>query len=201
MKLSRPAAQRVPAHVAWVAGHEGRPVAGADGEALDAALVGLVDAAVELGVSWLTVQEPTLGRALLRATDVLAARGIVVGNLTEGEDGTCREAGRLQVLVAPPHSGRAALVAAIERLARAGVAPEKVDERAIGEALGVPDVDLLVVTGGHRTVPDLLLWQIAYSEIVYLDEPWPNDASEALARAVDEYRRRDRRYGGLVASA
>ena len=206
--------ERVPAHVAWVAqegdGAAGAPPAGGGDaagthDAGDRTLLELVDAARALGVAWLTVQEPTGGRALRERADDLASRGVEVLDGTRGghPDGSSRrEAGAsspvLRVLVAAPRSGKEELVDAVRRIAETGATPDKVDEKVIGASLGVPDVDLLVVTGGDRRVPDLLLWQVAYSEIVFLPERWPQAGRSELEKAVAEYRRRDRRYGGLV---
>jgi undecaprenyl pyrophosphate synthase len=167
--------------------------------ALDRALDELVHGALDLGVRWLTVQEPTGGRALRRRAAELGARGVEL----RGPDGAVlQEAGLeppvLIVMLSTGHSGREEIVAATRRLADEGI--EKVDEEAIAARLWAPDVDLLVLTGGDRRVPDLLLWEIAYSEIVFLDDPWPDVGRDQLAAAVSEYRRRDRRYGGLVPS-
>lgn len=66
-------------------------------------------------------------------------------------------------------------------------------------ALG-PDVDLLVRTGGERRLSDFLLWECAWAEILFTDVMWPDFRGEDLARAVADFRRRDRRFGGLPAS-
>jgi undecaprenyl pyrophosphate synthase len=229
--VSTPAAdeERVPAHVAWVAADAHAPAAAPSGDrgALegreDRALLALVDAAAQMGVAWLTVQEPSGGRVLRERSGELAARGVWVLGWPDLEPlagpapdpvapgrrvrragaGPVPAAGStsaLRVLAAPPASGRAGLVDAVRRLADEGVPPKRIDEKAIGAALGVPDVDLLVVTGGDRSVPDLLIWQVAYSEIVFLPDPWPRAGHAELTKAVEEYRRRDRRYGGLVVS-
>jgi undecaprenyl diphosphate synthase len=91
-------------------------------------------------------------------------------------------------------------VDAVRRLAEEGVRPADVDEKAIGARLDAPDVDLLVQTGGDRHVHDLLLWEVAYSELVVLDVPWPAVERAQVDQALAEYQRRDRRYGGIVTS-
>ncbi len=106
----------------------------------------------------------------------------------------------LRVLLAEEGSGRRELLGAVRELAARSVEPAQVSEATIAATLAVPDVDLLVLTGGDRRVPDLLVWQVAYSEIVVLDDPWPDVAGEQFRAAVAEFRRRERRYGGLVAS-
>lgn len=187
--------------MAWV-GDLRPPTAGAG----DRSLLALVDGALALGVEWLTLQEPSCGRVLVERSGELAARGVVLGGAPRGPgaaDGGAPPAGdhpSLRVAIAPGRSGRAELVQALRLVAQRTAGPEGVSETAIAEALGVPDVDLLVLTGGDRRIPDLHVWQVAYSEIVVLDEPWFETGRRELDAAVAEYRRRDRRYGGLVAA-
>lgn len=183
----------MPRHIAWVGAASERGVQ-------DRVLLELVESALGLGIAWLSVQEPSPERALERHRDALGARGVLVhagGSRTRAD--VQRDAS-LHVLLAEPCSGRAELVDAVRRLAEQGLSPEEVDEETIGEALAVPDVDLLVVTGGDHRVPDLLLWQAAYAEIVFLADPWPDVGRTHFEAAIAEYQLRDRRYGGLVAS-
>jgi undecaprenyl diphosphate synthase len=181
------------------------PGAGPDRE--EQALRALVDSALELGIGWLTIQDPSGGRALRERARELADRNVAVadaarpcsGGSSRPEDVVRVESPVLRVLLAGERSGRREIVAAVEELAARGAQPDDVNEGMIGDALGVPDVDLLVLTGGDRRVPDLLVWQVAYSEIVVIDDPWPEVGEDPLRAAVAEYQRRDRRYGGLVA--
>jgi undecaprenyl diphosphate synthase len=93
-------------------------------------------------------------------------------------------------------------VRATQRLAAAAlkgdVLPEAIDHRLFAAALdttGVPDPDLLIRTSGEQRISNFLLWQLAYTELVFLDVHWPDFAEEHLRKAVDEYGRRERRYG------
>ncbi len=196
----------VPGHVAWVGRAAG--TAPATPAPAGRALLSLVDTALSLGVTWLTVQEPTGGRALReQAADLAADRQVVVAVTPDGPaDAPVAPhplvpvaSPRLHVFCAEQGSGRRDLVRAVRQLEAARIAPHAVDEASIGGALGVPDVDLLVLTGSDRRVPDLLVWQVAYSEIVVLEETWPEIGAPQFHAAVAEYQRRDRRYGGLVA--
>ncbi|HZM00179.1 MAG TPA: undecaprenyl diphosphate synthase family protein, partial [Planctomycetota bacterium] len=63
----------------------------------------------------------------------------------------------------------------------------------------VPDLDLVVRTGGEVRLGDFLLWECAYAELVFVRTPWPEFGAEDLAAAVAEYGRRERRFGGLSA--
>jgi len=64
---------------------------------------------------------------------------------------------------------------------------------------GIPDPDLLIRTGGEQRISNFLLWQCAYTEFVFVDEFWPDFTQEIFARALDEFRLRDRRFGGIEA--
>ena len=90
---------------------------------------------------------------------------------------------------------------AIAREAKAGkLDPETIDEDTIASHLytaGVPDPDLLVRTSGEMRISNFLLWQISYAEIVVTPKLWPDFAKEDLFAAMQEYARRNRRYGGI----
>ena len=197
----------LPGHVAWVVGPVVAGPSCGTPEREEHALRALVDSALELCIGWLTIQDPSCGRALREHARELADRGVALADAARPSSGGSGgpesvvhvESPVLQVLLAGERSGRREIVAAVQELAARGVKPDDVHERTIGEALGVPDVDLLVLTGGVRRVPDLLVWQVAYSEIVVIDDPWPEVGEEPLRAAVVEYQGRDRRYGGLVA--
>ncbi len=60
-----------------------------------------------------------------------------------------------------------------------------------------PDPDLLIRTGGDMRISNYLLWQCAYTEFVFVPEPWPDFSHDIMVRCVDEFRSRERRFGGL----
>lgn len=62
---------------------------------------------------------------------------------------------------------------------------------------GIPDPDLLIRTSGELRISNFLLWQIAYSELYFCPKPWPDFTKEDLVAAIEDYNRRDRRYGGV----
>ena len=68
---------------------------------------------------------------------------------------------------------------------------------AIGEGGLLPDVDLLIRTGGERRLSDFLLWECAYAELLFLDSMWPEFDAAELDRALATFQARDRRFGGL----
>jgi undecaprenyl diphosphate synthase len=80
--------------------------------------------------------------------------------------------------------------------------PEDVTAELLGRFLDAPDLpdpDLIIRTSGEQRLSNFLLWQSAYSELVFVPTPWPDFDRAALERALEEYRRRERRFGGLVA--
>jgi len=97
------------------------------------------------------------------------------------------------------YGGRAEIVDAVRRLVDEGVPSNRIDERAIARRLydpEMPEPDLVVRTSGEHRVSNFLLWELAYSELVFTEVLWPDFRRENLAEAVREYQRRDRRYGG-----
>ena len=107
---------------------------------------------------------------------------------------------KLTLTIAFNYGGRAELVDAVRALVSSGVTPEKIDEKAIHSHLyhpDQPDPDLVIRTSGEHRMSNFLLWQIAYSELVFTDVLWPDFRREDLFEAVAEYQRRERRYGDV----
>mgnify|MGYP003336413711 FL=1 len=69
------------------------------------------------------------------------------------------------------------------------------------DAPDIPDPDLLIRTSGEQRLSNFLLWQCAYSELVFVPIYWPDFDRQALDEAVAVYRQRERRFGGLAAKA
>lgn len=85
------------------------------------------------------------------------------------------------------------------RRAAAGIfSPEEISEQTVSEALytaGCPDPDLLIRTSGEQRLSNFLLWQAAYAELFFTPVLWPDFTEEDFAQALDEYARRERRFG------
>jgi undecaprenyl diphosphate synthase len=108
---------------------------------------------------------------------------------------------RMTLTICFNYGGRAEIVDAVKAIVADGVKPEKVDEKAIRSRLywpDMPDPDLVVRTSGEFRISNFLLWQLAYSELVFSDVLWPDFRRENLFDAIREYQRRERRYGGLT---
>ena len=102
------------------------------------------------------------------------------------------------------YGGRAELVDAMRAIAAEAAAgrldPRKIDERTIARHLYAPDMpdpDVLVRTSGEFRISNYLLWEVAYSELVFTDVLWPDFRRGDLFGAIREYQRRDRRFGAI----
>ncbi|HEX6417794.1 MAG TPA: polyprenyl diphosphate synthase [Acidimicrobiales bacterium] len=98
------------------------------------------------------------------------------------------------------YGGRAEIVDAVRALVAAGTPADKVTEKRLRSfmyAPDMPDPDLMVRTSGEYRISNFLLWELAYSELVFTDVLWPDFRREHLFDAVREYQHRDRRFGGV----
>jgi undecaprenyl diphosphate synthase len=186
-----------------------------------AAVRRVVEAAPDLGIKTLTLyafsednwsrpaREVTalmklLGRYLMEETERCVKNGVrleaigrrdrlpapLVSLLEDAERKTAR-CRRLHLRLALDYSSRRAILDTALRLGHSA------SEETFSEALG-PDVDLLIRTSGEQRLSDFLLWECAYAEMVFTPRMWPTFTGEDLAEAVDEFRRRDRRFGGVT---
>jgi undecaprenyl diphosphate synthase len=103
------------------------------------------------------------------------------------------------------YGGRTELVDAARRLAeqvkKGKLDPDAIDETSVSDALytaGMPEPDLLIRTAGEMRVSNFLLWQISYAELWVTDKCWPEFDKATLHRALRDYAKRERRYGGLI---
>jgi len=127
--------------------------------------------------------------------------GDIVSLITEAEALTAKGT-VLNLTIALSYGGRQEIVGAARRLAEEAITgkitPEAITEEAFERHLltqGLPDPDLLIRTSGEQRISNFLLWQSAYSELVFVDKLWPDFDKEDLVAAVREFTRRDRRYG------
>ncbi len=127
-------------------------------------------------------------------------------DLDRGMDLTSKNTG-MKLAVALNYGGRAELVdafnAILESVRHNGNGQEsfRVDEETVSQHLytvGLPDPDLLIRTSGEMRVSNFLLWQIAYAEIYVTETLWPDFSRAELYKALLEFQRRERRYGGLA---
>jgi len=155
---------------------------------------------------------------LLRRRDDLNERGVrvrfigrrggrvpkrVLRHIEDTEELTRRNR-RMTLTFAFNYGGRAELVDAVRAIATEArsrrVAPEKIGERTIRRhlyAADMPDPDVLVRTSGEFRTSNFLLWEAAYSELVFTEVLWPDFRRSDLFAAVREYQRRERRFGAV----
>jgi undecaprenyl diphosphate synthase len=99
------------------------------------------------------------------------------------------------------YGGRAEIIDAVRKIVEDGVDARRVDERAIASRLyfpDTPDPDLVIRTSGEYRISNFLLWELAYSELVFSDVLWPDFRREDLYDAINEFQGRNRRYGGVT---
>jgi len=108
----------------------------------------------------------------------------------------------MTLVLALSYGGRQELIEAAKKQARDAVAgllnPDEITEATFEQSLytsGIPDPDLIIRTSGEKRISNFLLWQSAYSEFVFLDVLWPDFGLTEIQWAVDEFLRRERRYG------
>ncbi|MEE2693129.1 MAG: isoprenyl transferase [Pseudomonadota bacterium] len=111
---------------------------------------------------------------------------------------------RFTLQIAFNYGGRDEIVRAARAAARAAAAgqidPEALDEKLFATFLDTresPEPDLVIRTSGEKRISNFLLWQAAYAEYVFLDVLWPDFDKPHFAAALDEYQRRERRFGGV----
>jgi undecaprenyl diphosphate synthase len=127
------------------------------------------------------------------------------GLLEEAEDLTRHNDG-LTLVVAFNYGARQEIARAVRRLAaevaQGRLASDAVTPELLAQHLDAPDIpdpDVIIRTSGEQRLSNFLLWQAAYSEFVFVPLNWPDFDRDALEGAIAEYRRRERRFGGLIA--
>ena len=158
----------------------------------------LIEALEREGARWLTLVPVSAG--------VVPVDGVAFSRLEAMIDKALRrQRSRVEVIVRPEPDGRARFIRVVEWL-RADEASRGVhatgSEQSLARAVLAPadaEPDLVVVLGPPDRLPTSLVWELAYSEIVFLDIPWSDISSEHLQVAVDDFRRRNRRFGGIDA--
>ena len=127
-------------------------------------------------------------------------------SLLDDAERLTQENSKLNLVVAFNYGSRQEISRAISAIARklesgeisrADISPEMISRNL--DTAGIPDPDLLIRTGGEQRISNFLLWQCAYTEFVFVDEFWPDFSKEIFVRALEEFRLRDRRFGGIEA--
>ena len=159
-----------------------------------AGLFGLIDGAVRQYTDEL-ITEGVLVRVIGRLHEAPAD---VQRSIRSAEERT-GHGSRMTLNICFNYSGRAEIVDAARALLAARADPQGIDEPHFAQHLytaGQADVDLIIRTGGDQRTSNFLLWQAAYAELIFCAKFWPDFSEEDFDAALDEYERRDRRFGG-----
>ncbi|MCU0492244.1 MAG: isoprenyl transferase [Chloroflexaceae bacterium] len=111
-----------------------------------------------------------------------------------------RNNSRLTLAIAFNYGGRTDVVDAVRAIVAKGIPAEEIDEQTINDHIsthGMPDPDVLIRTSGEWRLSNFLIWQTAYTEYWFTPVFWPDFRPEHLKQAIDEYGRRERRFGGI----
>ena len=162
----------------------------------------LLEGASIEGVQWITLL-PHHGNALsgpereLLRKDLRQVDTVLVGH---GERYVTRNDVGTVVIVDPSPDGHARFAATVEALRVSGVDPDTIDEESLSLAILAPAVaepDLVIILGPPDLIPESMVWELAYSELVFLDLGWDDLTASDLELAIDDFTRRHRRFGGL----
>lgn len=119
--------------------------------------------------------------------------------MKESEDAS-QEATGLHLNIAINYGGRDEIVHAVKNIVKSGAEAEDITEQMISENLytaGQPDPDFIIRPSGEYRLSNYLIWQSAYAEYWFSDILWPDFKPKDLERAIDDYNRRNRRFGGV----
>jgi undecaprenyl diphosphate synthase len=159
-----------------------------------------VDALMEIFAETIQRELPDLAEQGVR-TRFIGRRDRVSGELLEQMEELEAETAsrdRLDLWIAFDYGGRDELAQAAKRIVQRGLGPDEIDEGVFAAHLYAPEMeepDLLIRTSGELRISNFLLWQLAYSELVFTDTRWPDFGEDDLRAAVQEYAGRKRRFG------
>lgn len=111
---------------------------------------------------------------------------------------TTAKGGAMDLNLALNYGGRAEIVRAVRRIVADGVPADQITEETIASRLytaGQPDPDLVIRTSGEQRLSNYLLYQCAYAELYFTPVPWPDFTPAEMAKALEAYQRRSRRFG------
>ena len=97
------------------------------------------------------------------------------------------------------YGGHLEIADAVKKIVQSGISSEDVTPELVAQNIYVPDVppcDLIVRTSGEQRLSNFMLWRAAYSELMFIDKHWPDMTTDDVAAILDEYARRNRRFGG-----
>jgi len=125
---------------------------------------------------------------------------VIQGIIADIEERTSSNEG-LTLVTALSYGGRDEILRAVKKALSEGLNPEDIDEERFETLLdtsGLPAVDLIIRTSGEKRLSNFLLWQGAYAEFYFTETLWPDFTREEFLCAIQDYQRRERRFGGIM---
>lgn len=187
----------------------------------------LVEACLELGISWLTLfvfstenwkRPESEVKALMRLLEgylrenspKLAERGIrvsFIGRRDRIPSTLLEEMERvekikpalekLHVILAVDYGGRDEIIRVLKKILEKGAELEEKSFKLFSDLKDVPDPDLLIRTGGEKRISNFLLWHLAYTELYFSDTYWPDFGRDELLKAIEDFSKRERKFGAV----
>ncbi|MFN3598618.1 MAG: polyprenyl diphosphate synthase [Aquificaceae bacterium] len=188
----------------------------------------LVDVCIELGIKWLTLftfstenwkRPETEVKALMRLFEGylrenfhrLMEKGISLSFIgrrdrlplsllkeMERAESIKPKQERIRVILAVDYGGRDEIIRTAKRLLEARKDITEENFKLLSDLSDTPDPDLLIRTGGEKRISNFLLWHLAYTELYFSDTYWPNFTREELLKALEDFSRRERKFGTVL---
>jgi len=157
------------------------------------------------GAHWVTLLphhgQELSGDETARFSEVLLSTGkVVLENVGFNSRYVWHRNAKQSIIVDPSSDGHRRFASVVESMRLQGVDPSSVDEDVLTQALLAPatqDADLVLVLGPPDRMPESMVWELAYCEIVFIDLDWSAFTANHLELAIDDFNRRHRRFGGL----
>ena len=157
------------------------------------------------GAHWVTLLphhgQELSGDETARFSEVLLSTGkVVLENVGFNSRYVWHRNAKQSIIVDPSSDGHRRFASIVESMRLQGVDPSSVDEDVLTQALLAPatqDADLVLVLGPPDRMPESMVWELAYCEIVFIDLDWSAFTANHLELAIDDFNRRHRRFGGL----
>lgn len=133
---------------------------------------------------------------------LIGDRNKLADNLVKAAESLEREASAntgMWLLLAINYGGRAEILTAVKEIVKSGVSSDSINEDTIKTRLytsNLPDPDMIIRTSGEMRLSNFLIWQGAYSELIFIKKMWPDFSGKDLQGAIKTYNRRNRRFGG-----